>query len=420
MSVPVIPENFKSTIIDFANDLTITFPEYCGLWKKWTKPETSDADFNELFGYCLTVYPERFFDLLYQNNEIFDPKSEVNTRFLPFVDFKILFHCEGVTENTQKSIWKYLQLVMFTLVGSIKDKSDFGDSANLFEGIDENELHAKMKDTFQGVSDFFSKMNFDAKAEGEGESSDEKSGDEMPEFNFDKTTGMPDMENLHEHLKGLFDGKIGRLAKNIAEEISSEFSNILGGDSDSPHTTKDVFQKLMKNPKQMMDLVKKIGDKIKKKMEDGEISKDEIMKEAGDLLKKMKEMGGEGGDMQEMFKNFAKNMGVNMPKGAKIDVNALNRLTKQDAMRERMRAKLNAKKQEPQNFVLEQQGSANNLVFRMPGEGEQERSVAPPAMTDEELIAEFEKGEPAIAGAGARGGGPKAGGGKKKKNKGKK
>jgi hypothetical protein len=171
----------------------------------------------------------------------------------------------------------------------------------------------------------------------------------------------------------------------------------------------------MKNPKQMMDLVKKIGDKIKKKMEDGEISKDEIMKEAGDLLKKMKEMGGEGGDMQEMFKNFAKNMGVNMPKGAKIDVNALNRLTKQDAMRERMRAKLNAKKQEPQNFVLEQQGSANNLVFRMPGEGEQERSVAPPAMTDEELIAEFEKGEPAIAV-----GGPKAGGGKKKKNKGKK
>jgi hypothetical protein len=419
MSSSVIPENFKTTIIDFANDLTITFPEYCGLWKKWTKPETSDAEFEELFGYCLTVYPERFFDLLYQNNELFDPKSEINTRFLPYVDFKILFNCEGVTENTQKSIWKYLQLVMFTLVGSIKDKSDFGDSANLFEGIDESELHEKMKDTFQGVSDFFNKMNFETKENGDNsaeetdKSNSEDTGDEIPEFTFDKTTGMPNMENLHEHLKGLFDGKIGRLAKNIAEEISSEFNNILGGDDDSPQTTKDVFQKLMKNPKQMMDLVKKIGDKIKKKMDDGEISKDEIMREAGDLLKKMKEMGGEGADMQEMFKNFAKNMGMNIPKGAKIDTNALNRMSKQEAMRERIRTKVNAKKQEPQNYVLEQNGPNTNMVFRMPGEGEQERSAAPPALTDEELIAVFGENGPST-------GAPKSGGGKKKKNKGKK
>jgi len=419
MSSTTIPENFKSTIIDFTNDLTITFPEYCGLWKKWTKPETSDDDFKELFGYCLTVYPERFFDLLYQNNELFDPKSEINTRFLPYVDFKILYNCEGVTENTQKSIWKYLQLVMFTLVGSIKDKSDFGDSANLFDGIDETELQEKMKDTFQGVSDFFNKMNFDTKensdnsAEETDKSNSEDPENGMPEFTFDKTTGMPNMENIHEHLKGLFDGKIGRLAKNIAEEISSEFNDILGGEGSSPQTTKDVFQKLMKNPKQMMDLVKKIGDKIKKKMEDGEISKDEIMKEAGDLLKKMKEMGGEGADMQEMFKNFAKNMGMNMPNGSKLDTNALNRMTKQDAMRERIRTKLNAKKQEPQNYVLEHNGPDTNMVFRMPGDGEQERSVAPPALTDEELIAEFEKDAPTT-------GGSKSGGGKKKKNKGKK
>ena len=412
----IIPETFKTTIIDFTNDLTVTFPEYSGLWKKWSNTETSDADFKELFGYCLTVYPERFFDFLYQNNDMFEPKSEINTCFLPYVDFKMLFHCEGVTENTKKSMWKYLQLVMFTIVGSIKDKSNFGDSANLFEGIDENELQEKMKETFQGVSDFFSKMNFD---ETTGEPTSDTTGDTTgepsgTEFNFDKTTGMPNMENLHEHLKGLFDGKIGKLAKNIAEEISGEFANILGEDSDGAHTTKDVFQKMMKNPAKMMDLVKKIGDKIKKKMEDGDISKDEIMKEAGELLKKMKDMGGGDDNMQEMFKNFAKNMGMNMPKGAKIDVNALNRMTKQDAMRERIRNKLNVKKQEPQNYVLEQNSTNNNMVFRMPGEGEQERSAAPPSMSDAELIAEFEKDSSVISNGG------KTGGAKKKKNKGKK
>lgn len=414
----VIPETFKTTIIDFTNDLTVTFPEYSGLWKKWSNPDTSDADYKELFGYCLTVYPERFFDFLYQNNEMFEPTSEINTRFLPYVDFKMLFNCEGVTENTKKSMWKYLQLVMFTIVGSVKDKSNFGDSANLFEGINEEELQEKMKETFQGVSDFFSKMNFDMNEditkEDDVDDTTKPSTDEKTEFNFDKTTGMPNMENLHEHLKGLFDGKIGRLAKNIAEEISGEFANILGEDGDGPQTTKDVFQKMMKNPAKMMGLVKTIGDKIKKKMENGEISKDEIMAEAGDLLKKMKEMGGGGDDMQEMFKNFAKNMGMNMPKGAKMDVNALNRMTKQESLRERMRNKLNAKKQQPQNYVLEEKDSADNLVFRMPGEGEQERSVAPPSMTDAELIAEFEKDSPIVGAA------TKSSSSKKKKNKGKK
>jgi hypothetical protein len=169
----------------------------------------------------------------------------------------------------------------------------------------------------------------------------------------------------------------------------------------------------MKDPAKVSGLVKTVGEKLNQKMAAGDISREDIMKEAGDMMKKMKEMGGEGADMQEMFKNFAKNMGMNIPKGAKIDTNALNRMTKQDAVRERIRSKMNVKKQEPQNYVLEQQGTDTNMVFRMPGEGEQERSKAPPALTDEELIAMFEKDSPTT-------GGSKSGGGKKKKNKSKK
>ena len=37
---------------------------------------------------------------LYQNNDIFNADSEINTTFLPNVDFKLLFNCEGVSENT--------------------------------------------------------------------------------------------------------------------------------------------------------------------------------------------------------------------------------------------------------------------------------------------------------------------------------
>ena len=141
-----------------------------------------------------------------------------------------------------------------------------------------------------------------------------------------------------------------------------------------------------------MDLIKKVGDKIKARMDSGEISKDDIMAEAGEILRKMKEMGG-GSDekLQEMLRNMAKSMG--MGKNARVDMNAVNRMTKQQTMRERIKKKVDARKQAAAaanaNFVLEQKGESN-YVFKMPEEGEQPRSsIPPPKYTDEELIAEL-------------------------------
>jgi hypothetical protein len=398
-----IPENFQSSIVDFANDLTNTFPEYSHLWKQWKDPNTDIYEYRALFKYCLTVYPERFFDLLYQNDDIFKPESTTNVMFLPNIDFKLLYNCEGVTENTQKSIWKYLQLIMFTLVGSIKNKNNFGESMNMFEGIDENDLQEKMKETIEGISSFF-ENNFDipesndeATSNGEPKSHEDEGSnkEEKTEFNFDKTTGMPNLENLHDHLKGLFDGKIGSLAKNIAEEISGDFESILGDDYKDISSTKDILQKMLKNPHKMMELIKKVGDKIKTKMDSGEISKDDIMREASDLLQRMKGNGGEGDDqLKEMFKTMARTMGG---KGAKVDMNALERMVKQNELKERMRSRLNKKKAAAAsasntNYVLEEK-NPNNYSFKLPEEGEQQKSLPQPKFTDEELIAEFDKSE---------------------------
>ena len=389
-----IPDKFQSTIVDFVKDLSTTFPEYSHLWKHWEDPNIDIYELRSLFKHCLTMLPERFFDIIYENTDIFLPESTMNVCFLPGVDFRVLYNCEGVTENTQKSIWKYLQLMMFTLVGSVNNKKGFGETADMFEGIDESDLHEKMKETFENMSSFFKNMeentdNTDTnetETEGAGQRSSDKFG-EPDTFNFDKTTGMPNLDDIHSHLKGLFDGKIGNMAKNIAEEISGDFESILGEDFKNVQSTKDIFQQIMKNPAKMMGLIKKVGEKIKNKMDSGEISKDEIMREAGDMLKKMKEMGGGNENFQEMFNNLAKTMGG---KGAKIDVNALERMTKQHDIRERMRNKLNKKKE---NFVIEKTNNPNNYVFKLPDEGEQPRSSLPPAkpLTDEELIAVFDK-----------------------------
>ena len=92
-----IPENLQSVVHDFTVDLTATFPEYAFLWKKWTNPALDPRDLDELFAYLTKVFPERFFDILYQNEDIFKPDNETNTQFLPNVEFKILFNCTDIT-----------------------------------------------------------------------------------------------------------------------------------------------------------------------------------------------------------------------------------------------------------------------------------------------------------------------------------
>ena len=69
-----------------------------------------------------------------------------------------------------------------------------------------------------------------------------------------------------------------------------------------------------------------------------------------------------------------------------MDTNAMDRMTKTEAMKERMRKKMEANK-----AVLEKTTEPNNYVYRVPGE-EQARSSAQQKLDDEKLIAELEKG----------------------------
>ena len=151
-SNPQIPDKFQSVITDFLNDLSITFPEYSHLWNKWSDSNIPEYELQSLFNYLLTVYPERFFDILYQNDEIFLPSSTVNTYFLPNIDFKLLYNCDNISKTTRTSMWKYLQLILFTIINSIKDKYNFGETKNLFDGIDEDELHSKLVETVFSAS----------------------------------------------------------------------------------------------------------------------------------------------------------------------------------------------------------------------------------------------------------------------------
>jgi len=411
-----IPDKFSSVVSDFAKDLCVTFPEHTEQLEKWSG-EISQDNLVELYQHCLTVYPQHFFDILYQNDKVFK-ESEENVSFFPGLDFRLLYNCEGVTENTKKTIWKYLQLMLFTIIHDVKDKANFGDSMNMFEGIDEGELHEKLKDTMSGIADFFKKMK-----EGASEPTDPDETPnmpfEMPNFDdfskkFPFPADLPNMDEIQDHLKTLFNGKIGSLAKEMAEEITDEFKEMLGPEVEGLNNTDDAMKLFMKDPKKLMSLMKKISTKLDKKMQDGDISREEMMQEASEMLNKMKEMGG-GERMKDMFEKFAKGMG-GLGKNMRMDQNAVNRMTTFEESKTRMRSKMQQKKDKQaaaiEKMKLERQQllaaqaaalaktpgysldevAPDNLVFRLEGEETQEKSLVRNAdKMAELLIAEEEE-----------------------------
>ena len=367
-----IPEKFPEVIRDFLADLTIAFPEYVFLWEAWQQP---GVDIKPLYEYCLTMYPERFFDILYQNEEVI--ASDSNMMFLPNVDFRMLLTAPGISENTKQAIWKYLQLILITIMGNVKSAASFGDTAGLFEGIEEEELQKKLGETIEGLTDFFKGLSKDGSSE-----SMEKAFEEMFTSTSEEAEGaesasasteegaMPNADDLHNHLKTLFDGKIGTLAKELAEEMSGEVMDLF--DDGEVKETNDVLKKMMRNPKKIMDLVKKIGSKLDDKMKAGSISQEELMKEASDMMSKMK--GGAGGkDFQNMMKNMMKSMGGSAGKGM-FDMNRMSSMMGQNAQKDRMRTKLE-QRQQAANFTLEAK-APNEFVFKLPEEGVQEKSKA--------------------------------------------
>jgi len=403
-----VPTNFRVLVSDFTRDLSVAFPEYSHMWDKWGNEDTTDEDLEKLFDFCSKVYPARFFDILYQNEEIFVEGSDQDVYFFPNMSFRLIFNSEGLSENSKKIIWKYLQLMLFTVVGSLDNKNEFGETAELFAGIDENELQTKLNETMQNLTGFFenipttdSSTNEGEKQESnEGEKQESNEGGSDPFANMFKNMpnikGMPDISNLQDTLKTLFDGKIGALAKEMAEEIADDFKDVLGNNMDNTANPQDVIKQLMKNPAKISKLIKTVSSKLDNKMKDGSISKDEIMKEAGDMMSQMKQMGGMD-NMKEMFETMSKSMGLG--KGAKFDKNKMNQMLKREENKNKMKQRADQRKEKIQKEKADEFKKAmdrrreqvaiqkqylsttddpNHLVFKLDGEENPDKSFIHP------------------------------------------
>ena len=429
-----VPDEFKTVIYDFMSDFSNTFPEYSDVLEEYfttvsvisddgssvkTERIITDDSVKKLYTYCKEAYPVRFFDILYKNGEIFncdnggDETSKMDVNFLPNIDFVKVWNTPDISDNTRNILWKYLQLILFSIITNISDRDSFGETAKLFEAINEDELKTKLEETFKNMQDMFmgdsgksgENAKFDGANTGMGmgmgmdtdmnmkdfekftEHFKNMTGENgevdmsafpglsgFPGFNFKndssgvggssdgdgadngadskKKSEMPNPETIHEHISKLLNGKIGSLAKEIAEETAGDLD--LGIDLDDPDKINmgNVFQKLFKNPGKLMNMVKNVGKKLDDKFKNGDIKESEIMQEASDLLSNMKNMPGMG-NLTSMLNQLGMSGLGGLAglggKGGKVNMGALQshfqQNMKQAKMKERMLNKLQQKQQ---------------------------------------------------------------------------
>lgn len=361
-------QKFDSILDDFISDLTSVFPE--------KREQFEKLDATNCLIHCRKVFPENFFNILYENDELFE--SDASKYCLPDIDFSCLMKDEGLSESSKKKIWKYLQLILFSVCNELEDKKEFGDANFLFEAIDESTLHNKIEETINEMKNVFLNMENDSqgvsgenmehifeKAMGDlsGSNLFETMGNmaETMEQEFENISGGSskfnmndfDGDSMKDHLSGLMKGKIGMLAKEIAEEASKE----LGIDAENltPESQQEFMKNLFKNPTKLLGIVKKIGTKLEEKFKSGELKESELFEEAQSVLGKMKDMPGMKEMMSTMglgskgkfdFKGMASKMQQNM-KSAKT--------------RERMQEKLKKRAQEREAAAAQAQSVNEDL-----------------------------------------------------------
>jgi hypothetical protein len=252
---PAAPDAFIKIVTDMTADLSATFPEKAHLWDKWTSVKLDELphrvyvqETETLFEFCRNVCAEHFFSILYQDADLFDAPGRAE--FLPGVDFADLFHCEGVSDNTRAALWNYIRLIAFTVAG------DLG-------GLAGDDMGSKLADAAREIETFFATQ---------------KSTEPIPATAAAGPAGVPEPA-------GPMDGKLGALARDVADEIGGEFADMMGGAECA--NISDVMQKLMKNPAKLASLVQTVSSKLNDKVGSGDISNDELMREAAQFMKGM-------------------------------------------------------------------------------------------------------------------------------------
>jgi hypothetical protein len=253
---------------------------------------------------------------------------------------------------------------MFAIIGTIENKDAFGDTAKMFEAINGDEFKGKLQETLSHMQNLFDTSGNLGQGMGSG-------------INMEN---MPDANQIHDHITGMLDGKLGQLAREIAEDAASN----LNVDFEDATDMKDVFQKLMKNPTKLMGLVKTVGDKLDGKMKSGELKESELIAEATEIMNKMKNMPGMD-NIQAMLSKMGMSGMAGMAgmagMGGKVNVGAMESQLKSRMKMAQTKERIRAKAEATAKLRMEQE--AQQAI----------QSQQAPKYSEEELLKLFDSAE---------------------------
>ena len=287
-------ETFNTTLNDFIGNLKRCFPE--------------NTENLSLITMMQDTRPLQKFMKCVANNTDKISNKDPTLFDTPFVcisdiDLSIIVKNSDNNNNTD-AIWKFLQTL--TLIGTtVRSKS-----ANLEDFFQQFEDETFMNGN-EGIQEQM--MNMVQKLMEETQDIDieelDKS-DSGTDSDTEKDT-TDDTKKQQEEYENMFkDTKIGSLAKEIAEDIDMSAFDM--SDMQSPDVSA-VMQKLVGGGG-LKNLVKTVADKLKKKMESGDINQEELIGEVHEMMEKMqsdkkfKKMF-KSKDVQGIFKEFMKQKG---------------------------------------------------------------------------------------------------------------
>lgn len=287
-------ETFNTTLNDFIGNLKRCFPE--------------NTENLSLITMMQDTRPLQKFMKCVANNTDKISNKDPTLFDTPFVcisdiDLSIIVKNSDNNNNTE-AIWKFLQTL--TLIGTtVRSKSaNLEDFFQQFE--DENFMNGNegIQEQMMNMVQKLMEETQDIDIEELDKSDSGTDSDTEKDTNGDTKTQQEEYENMFK------DTKIGSLAKEIAEDIDMSAFDM--SDMQSPDVSA-VMQKLVGGGG-LKNLVKTVADKLKKKMESGDINQEELIGEVHEMMEKMqsdkkfKKMF-KSKDVQGIFKEFMKQKG---------------------------------------------------------------------------------------------------------------
>jgi hypothetical protein len=309
---------FSTTLHEFISDLQLVFPEHEVVLGQHRENLKVNADY--YISWFEKINEEYFFDISTKNESIFvggTGKDSKPLEFLPGIDFRKLWNCK-ITDKTKASIWKYLHILLI-LVFNYQMKGEkisdtFEEWNKMLDGdnIDEDRLKI-MKEQTEKILKLMQNLTSGEEDQDPGETPGNVGSGSTSTSTEQEVPLEEEMKN-DPFMKILEGSKIAKLAEELAKEIKFD-------DVSSDSSVDDIFKKFGKDPKQIMSLVKNVGNKIQNKLSSGDIRQEDLLNEAQTLLSSMKDSkafkkmfkkaGKHGGKVNPMdiFNTFAKQMG---------------------------------------------------------------------------------------------------------------